>query len=103
MIDSDDDIYIYLCKEQKKNVFGEWMGVCLFEFHIPVRMFCVYMSYYVTVAIQMFLFRLTRRERRVCERSTGCFDVEGDHRQMLFDLNPFRRSLRFRLVPDRFQ
>ena len=41
MIDSDDDIYIYLCKEQKKNVFGEWMGVCLFEFHIPVRMFCV--------------------------------------------------------------
>ena len=64
---------------------------------------CVYMSYYVTVAIQMFLFRLTRRERRVCERSTGCFYVEGDHRQMLFDLNPFRRSLRFRLVPDRFQ
>ena len=43
MIDSDDDIYIYLCKEQKKNVFGEWMGVCLFEFHIPVRMFlCVH-------------------------------------------------------------
>ena len=103
MIDSDDDIYIYLCKEQKKMyLVNGWASVYLNSIY-RCGCFCVYMSYYVTVAIQMFLFRLTRRERRVCERSTGCFDVEGDHSQMLFDLNPFRRSLRFRLVPDRFQ